>query len=333
MKFRGIRTYSLSIIMLNRKQTKLNKSKVAIISIVTVLGLLLTIEVVGQMAGLTSYPLYVESSEYEYIMAPNQQLSVFGNHISTNEFSMRSKPISDSDSLVVLLIGDSIINGGTLTDQDSLASSILEEQLSKKLRKRVRVLNISAGSWGPDNGFAYVKKFGTFNAKLICLVVNSHDAHDNMNFEKEVGVNTQYPDKQFTFATEKLIQKGIQFIKLRYFTETPSLKMSGDLGISKGIKFNAGFKEFKDLSVKEHIPLYIFLHHARSEMVTKVMEPDGKEVVEFAKKNQIPIFIELNNTKTDSSYFRDFIHYNEKGQKWLASVLYPTFYGYLTKKQ
>jgi hypothetical protein len=314
------------------KKIRSKKSKWIFGIVLTIVGVLLITEVVGRMMGFTSYPLYVESSEYEYVMAPNQNLTTFGNKVSTNEYSMRSKPLSSSDSLIVLLIGDSIINGGTLTDQDSLASSILEIELSKKLGKKVRVLNISAGSWGPDNGYAFVKKYGTFNAKLICLVVNSHDAHDNMVFEKEVGVNAQYPNKQFTFAIEKIIQKGVQFVKLRYFSETPSKKMAGDLGISKGMKFNVGFEQFRDLSRNKNIPLYIFLHSARSEVTSKVMEPDGKEIISFAKENNIPIFIELNSRQTDVSNYRDFIHYNEKGQKRLASVLYSKFLPYLATK-
>lgn len=38
------------------------------------------------------------------------------------------------------------------------------------------MLNISAGSWGPDNCAAYLKHYGLFGAKAMSLLVSSHDA-------------------------------------------------------------------------------------------------------------------------------------------------------------
>src|SRR5690606_4773773 len=102
--------------------------------------------------GFCNAPLYVAHPQYEYMYAPKQEVIRFGNRIVTNSLSMRSKELSPADSIVVLLIGDSVVNGGSLTDQDSLASTLLENSLSTALQQSVRVLNISAGSWGPDNG-------------------------------------------------------------------------------------------------------------------------------------------------------------------------------------
>lgn len=65
----------------------------------------------------------------------------------------------DSSAFIVLGLGDSVINGGVLTDQDSLATTRLSELLSKLIRKKVQVLNVSAGSWGPDNCEAYLNRY------------------------------------------------------------------------------------------------------------------------------------------------------------------------------
>lgn len=107
--------------------------------------------------GFCNAPLYISDPDFEYIYAPNQNAKRFGNVIQTNSLSMRSKEVSPSDSLVILLIGDSVVNGGNLTDQDSIATTILEKRFVKKYGKKIRVLNISAGSWGPDNIAAFLK--------------------------------------------------------------------------------------------------------------------------------------------------------------------------------
>src|SRR3954453_5472217 len=92
---------------------------------------------------------------YEYIAKPNQNHFRFRNHIKYNAESMRSEEV-DTATEQILGFGDSVINGGVLTDNDSLATTILSDSLTKYEGKKVQFLNISAGSWGPDNCFAYL---------------------------------------------------------------------------------------------------------------------------------------------------------------------------------
>ena len=125
--------------------------KVSIIILLTVLLTAIIVELVGRYAfGFGNPPIHVSDPDFEYIQAPNQDVTRLGNKIITNEYSMRSKPLTESDSVYILGLGDSVINGGAQTTQDSLATTILENELSEKYNKKVRVLNISAGSWGTD---------------------------------------------------------------------------------------------------------------------------------------------------------------------------------------
>lgn len=58
-----------------------------------------------------------------------------------------TRPLQESDPIIVLLIGDSILNGGNTTEQDNLESTILESMLSTYFDRSVRVLNMAVGSW------------------------------------------------------------------------------------------------------------------------------------------------------------------------------------------
>ena len=147
-----------------------------------------------QYFGFCNTVLIREDADFEYIAQPNQDRFRFRNHIKYNSFSMRSEAV-DSAAVLILGFGDSVINGGVLTDQDSLATTILSDSLTKIHRNKIQFLNVSAGSWGPDNCFAYLKKYGDFGAKSIYLFVSSHDAYDNMNFEKIVDVSESLPSK------------------------------------------------------------------------------------------------------------------------------------------
>ena len=101
----------------------------------SVLFLLLVVaECVGRYNGLTNQPLFREDSNFEYIAQPNQNCLVYRRKYITNQFSMRSDPLLPEDTVTALMLGDSILYGTTATDQDSLASSILEKMLTAKLK-------------------------------------------------------------------------------------------------------------------------------------------------------------------------------------------------------
>ncbi|MBL7883941.1 MAG: hypothetical protein JNL69_07710 [Bacteroidia bacterium] len=270
--------------------------------------------------GLGCPPLYIEDKDYEYIYAPNQHVKRFGNRIITNEFSMRSKPLSKNDKIRILKIGDSIINGGAQTDQDSLASSILESRLSASFHDSIRVLNVGANSWGPDNAFAYIKKNGHFDASMIVLVFSSHDLHDLMHFQKVVGKYTAWPDKKpFCALSDGFFKYFMPLMKSKLienyneYDEFESLKLANEI--------NPGWESFFNYSKEHTIELLVYLHPTKQEVLSAEYDKNGKQLIQMFEANHIGYILGLNS-KMDESCYRDFIHLNNKGQKKLASALY-----------
>lgn len=147
-------------------------------------------------------PLYAASDKYEYMALPNQSGVRLGNRYYYNDFSMRSDEVKPHKKHI-LGLGDSVIYGGVQTNQDSLTTSLFSVETG------MQMLNISAGSWGPDNCAAYLKEKGMFDAKGIFLLVSSHDAHDNMDFMPVVGVHPSYPDKQYFCAMAEVLCRYI----------------------------------------------------------------------------------------------------------------------------
>ncbi len=267
--------------------------------------------------------LFQEDESFEYIPKANQNLIRFGKTNGYNEYSMRSLPMSREDKCIILGFGDSVINGGTLTSQDSLATTLVENELQYRVNKGVRFLNISAGSWGPDNCAAYLKKYGSFDAKMIVLFVSSHDAHDNMTFEKTVGVHSSYPEKQYPLAMLELLDR---YIKPRFLSLLSNSHEAEDLLINKnGVGFNSGFDFFHDFTKKNKIPFIVCLHAERKEVEEKQYGPGGEEILQYCNKNNIKVISGLQIGE-DLSDFRDQIHVNETGQKRWANVLFNEIY-------
>ncbi len=277
--------------------------------------------------------LYKEDKNFEYIYAPNQHLKRFGNTIITNEYSMRSLPVSENDSIRILKIGDSVVNGGSLTDNDSLASTLLENKLSATFKCKVRVLNIAAGSWGPDNAFAYIQKYGSFNAKQMVLVFSSHDLYDNMEHEKIVDIDPSYPSgKPFSALTEVFARYIYPSFEEYFHLKKRNIKITTDnnlISLNKE-RINPGWNDFFQYTKKHKIKLLVVLHPTTDEIKMKRYDTNGQKIISMLDSAKIDRILELDNLPKEDIY-RDEIHYNNKGQKFLAKELFPYLKKYVVE--
>lgn len=265
--------------------------------------------------------LYRESDKYEYIAQANQNRHRFGAYIHYNSFSQRNGE-PDSAKVRVLGLGDSVLFGGTWMDQDSLASTLFSNETG------MQMLNISAGSWGPDNCAAYLKEKGTFGASAMILVCSSHDAYDVMSHMPVVGIYPNYPDKQYSLAWIELIDRYLMpkvkmfFVKKTFLDPDASAVASakGKYVIKKSMKFNPGFSQLKTMADSLHIPFSIYLHAEKGELEAGKYNEMGEMIIKWTRQNNVPLMQGLKNGETLDMY-RDIIHFNEKGQRHLASCL------------
>jgi hypothetical protein len=225
---------------------------------------------------------------------------------------MRSDSPKSSDNIRILGYGDSVLNGGIQTEQDSLATSIIDNELTQEYSKNIRCFNISYGSWGADNCFAYMKQYGDFDADLMFLVVSSHDAYDNMDFQKVVDIHTSYPSKQYKLAIYELFDR---YIVPRIIHK----RIKNSDHITKGDIFNSGFLSFYTYTKENNIPFIIYLHANRKEMQDKKYDYQGNEIIKFCTDNDILLLKGIEYE--DEFCYRDEIHLNEHGQRILANVL------------
>lgn len=280
------------------------------------LVLLLAAEIVLRVGyGFCDAVLMRPDPNYEYIAQPSQVRERFGHHIAYNSLSMRSEE-PDSSAVIILGCGDSVINGGSLTDNDSLATTILSGRLTREWGRKVQVLNISAGSWGPDNCAAYLAHTEVPAASAVVLVTSSHDAHDNMSFKQVVGVRKHFPERQYPSAIAELIDRYV----VPHLWE-PKITSPEELGIDKGGEtFNPGFEALKRYAEERRVPFMIYLHAERSEIKAGQYNAQGQEIIRFAMRDSIPLFRDLDHGAR-AEELRDDIHPTEAGQRRMAEVL------------
>lgn len=269
--------------------------------------------------GFCDAVLYQSSPTYEYIAQPNQHRYRFFSHIDYNSYSQRSEE-PDSTKTIVLGLGDSVIFGGTMLDQDSVATTLFSKETG------MQMLNISSGSWGPDNCAAYLKEKGTFGAKAMVLVCSSHDAFDVMSHIPVVGIYPNYPDKQYKLAIWEVIDRYLMPRIKVYFRGKQLLdpdaqvveKVKNEEGVAKkALNFDPGFDQLLQISEEKHIPFFIYLHPEKGEVEKNEYKEGGKLIIDWANTHHVKLVDGLKEGVT-SDMFRDVIHLNEKGQRNLA---------------
>jgi len=305
--------------------------KLFLISLLILLISVLTAEFLLKLIWGFGNPLiYIADDEIGYLLAPNQMTKRNGNLIKINKYSMRSEQINSSKTaqdLRLLLLGDSIANGGWWTDQDKTISSLLEQFLIKKNLgfNQVEVLNASANSWGVRNQLAYLQKYGTFSIDILILLLNTDDLFSSAPSPLNVGRSLSYPDKKPTFALQEFFKKVLPSPTHPDLKNLPQEK--GDivqLNLDALVKINDVTHKNKINFIvaltplkREVLPPYSKDYELRArERLKNIIEEYDIEYIDF-----LPFFKEENNPE---SLYHDHIHLNGKGNDFVTKNIAST---------
>ena len=301
-----------------------------------VLAMVIACEMVARYGlGLGDPPLSVAHSEIEYMYKPNQDVMRFGKRFIVNQYGMRSDTFEMDKAhgeLRVMVFGDSVVNGGSLTDQSDLATTILATKMNASLGRRVTVGNISAGSWGPGNWLAYARNYGFFDADVVILVMSSHDVTDNPTFSP-LNPNTHPTVKPLLALTEGLARYLPRYLPA--FTGESSIpaeivkfEVNGLADMQYQKERVRGLGDLKD---------FLLMAQAQTRNVLVLQWPTQQEIAVGVPNDGFPDITQLTRdlglqtilvapylTKEINSGlnpYRDNIHPNEVGQGILAKVL------------
>ena len=290
----------------------------------SLLGLLLATECYCRFyLGFGDPPLSIADAQIEYLFAPNQHLRRFGNHIEYNAWSMRSDDFAvqkgQAGELRVMVFGDSVVNGGALTDQRDLATSILQRQLGAVLGRPVVVGNISAGSWGPPNMLAYARHFGLFQADAVVIVVSSHDYADAPTFEPTVGVNPDFPSHRPSCATWEAITRYLPRYVPMLAGRTPPVPPPTQKDIDESL---GALGDLIRLAQQKGANVVLAQHLTLAELPPGRLEEGHDAIAKTARDAGVEPF-DLEGTGASAALYRDHIHTNQAGQAFIAARLLP----------
>jgi GDSL-like Lipase/Acylhydrolase family len=262
--------------------------------------------------------LYIADPNIGYLLAPNQTTRRFGNQIVVNSYSMRSADISPSrpaQTFRVLLIGDSIANGGWWTDQRNTISSLIQQQFAGN----AEVLNASANSWGPRNELAYLQQFGSFESQVVVLLLNTDDLFAMAPTSAPVGRDRNYPSQLPAGAIAEVFN--------RYVIKSTPIETPKEGGDRVGINLEA-IQKIQTFVRQNNGQLIL----AMTPLLREIGTPGSRDyeikarqrLEEMTQKQDIP-FIDFlpqfNQIDHAKGIYQDHIHFNLKGNELISQRL------------
>ena len=304
--------------------------KILLIILATLTGIGIIFEAsLRLILGFGNPPLYIADEKIGYLLAPDQKVRRMGNKIQINQYSMRSeviKPTKLNSHLRVLVLGDSIVNGGWWTDQQETIPALMENELVSSLSSsftEIEVLNASANSWGPRNQLAYLERFGVLEAQVVILIINTDDLFATAPTSIPVGRDRNYPHSKPPLATIELFEQ--------VFTKPKPIPEMEQVRAEKGdrVGFNlAAIQQIKAIADQHNAQFILGMTPLLREMKgqgSKDYELKARERLnKFADTEEIlyvdflPVFKEFPQPEF---LYRDHIHLSPPGNSLVGETL------------
>ncbi len=304
---------------------------VPILILAVVVGLLVVLELLLRwLFGFGNPLIYITDEQIGYLLAPCQQTRRFGNRIEINQYSMRSSAITltrPTSMLRVLLVGDSIANGGWWTNQTDTLSAMLTRQLQSTITdtgfNQVEVLNASANSWGPRNELAYLQRFGTFEALVVVLLINTDDLFGTLPTSVPVGRDRYYPKSKPPLA---LIEAFTDLV-LPYQPPPEMAAVNAEPGDRVGFNLEAiaQVQSIVNSAGAQFLLAMTPLVRETGESGPLDYESIARQrLTEFTQRKKITYldFLSLfNDTQQPESLYRDNIHLSSQGNQLVCDAI------------
>ena len=165
-------------------------------ALIAAAGAAIAAEIGLRLLGFGNPVLWIKDTRCGYRLRPEQHCVILGKRSDYNRWSQRSKEVSDAPlarKLRVLIVGDSVINGGIMVDQRETIGELVGDQLSR-LGKSAEVLTASAGSWALGNELGYLLEFGTLHSDVGVLEIGANDLPQPPGNSEKVGVDPDFPE-------------------------------------------------------------------------------------------------------------------------------------------
>jgi hypothetical protein len=227
-----------------------------------------------------------------------------------------------------LVIGDSVLNGGALTDDQDTATAVLNGLAFELHGRTLRFLNLSAGSWAPPQQLGYLNAYGTLGADAVVMVLSSHDA---LGLAK--GGKSPFPTVKPWTATEELVLRYLMGYRRHLFTSAPAgweaaaADVPSDVAASDDPTATSIWclRKIVALCKRKNLPLAVVLWPNQAEAAAKQWDKTADLLLETLGAEKVP-YVDLMpqiiaTPDFETTVYRDGIHPTPTGQRLVAGAV------------
>ena len=285
---------------------------------------LLVAELACRAIGLHT-PMLYETTPYGYRVRPNQEFHRFGNRVFINSYGLRSEaltPLPAAGVLRVLCVGDSITNGGAITDQDDTYPYRLQNLLRASGR-HAEVLNASAPGWAIANEAGWLRENGVFGSQVVVFTIGTLDLFQERAGSETVGSHPSFPSRAPAFALKNLVSHYLVPRVLRRTVADPGAQLSAQSleGARTNIAQLLDAAEFTARSGAKLTVLFVE-QPGQFEMADSYTVLAKIMLFEALKEHEIP-YVDTRESIEQAggvSLFRDHLHPNDQGNRVVANI-------------
>jgi hypothetical protein len=269
-------------------------------------------EIAVRVAGLSDFPLYDADNVIGYIPKPSQ----FGKYLRKNDWQFNSQSMGavefvPSDAVDILLIGDSLVQGGNSYRQEDR----LGPQLGKVTNQTV--WPISAGSWALRNELKYLSLHPDIveRSDRLIFVVNSGDFGQASSWSCE----KTHPRVYSKWATLYVFRRYVW--DWEKCSESPKelVVPNGDWGSELGSLFSSLHARGKSMT----FVLYPYKDEISGKKTLGELESHASEIMrESGKAGFSTVIVSVGrDPRWNHGFYRDGIHPSFEGTRVLAEII------------
>lgn len=286
--------------------------KIIFKSVLIFAALMVIIEAVLRIFfGLGDPPLYDTDEDIGYLLKADQSKKVMGVTYYYNRFHQRSDPVMKDPDYRILMVGDSLLHSIYPVDQDETIPEFLEKKLNSSNGLEGEVLNASAPSWGIENEFEYIRRFGIFDSDIVILVINNADIYQVKS------------SPEYLYATGRRTERPLSalyelFLKMTAGTESRYKSPEYDATEIFNKHHRIIFKDLAGL-----------VHDQGKRFILVMIPPERKNTSEgrlplVYREDEGFTVIDLINgpSPLKKEHYIDQIHLNKKGNEKIADIIY-----------
>lgn len=275
----------------------------------------MTAEITANAFGF-GHPLLYRSSFSGYEPAPNQNIYRFGKKVTTNAIGLRGEDVPGIEKKRVLILGDSVAFGTTLTDDSHTFPALTQLALADL---SAAVLNASAGGWALENERRWLAQHGTLGAKVLVLEINQRDLTQGYSPHTILDNHPSFPTRNPTTALHEI---AVRYIgpKLRLNAAPVDPGSTGQMTIAPAEDIFSHIYAIHSMSKAAGCKLIILYWDMRDP---KTDSPERRErLFTWAKAQNITVIRpQLHKRPDANNLFLDAAHPNSAGNALIAKQL------------